>query len=89
MGNINVGRVILGGLLAGLVINIGESVLNLFVVAQGMDQALKARNLSVEPEMVKLDGVFKECGLFEVPLNLGYDIETKVQIAVVRQMEKK
>jgi hypothetical protein len=45
MGNINVGRVILGGLLAGLVINIGETVLNLFVVAQGMDHALKARNL--------------------------------------------
>jgi len=45
MGNINVGRVILGGLLAGLVINIGETVLNVFVVAQGMDHALKARNL--------------------------------------------
>src|SRR5262245_52354536 len=54
-----------------------------------ISKALKARNLSVEPEMVKLDGVFKECGLFEVTLNLGYDIETKVQIAVVRQLEKK
>ena len=54
-----------------------------------ISKALKARNLSVEPDMVKLDGVFKECGLFEVPLNLGHDIETKVQIAVVRQIEKK
>ena len=45
MGNINVGRVIIGGLLAGLVINIGETILNVVVVAQGMEQALKARNL--------------------------------------------
>lgn len=45
MGNINVGRVLLGGLLAGLVVNISETVLNLFVVAQGMEDALKARNL--------------------------------------------
>ena len=39
--------------------------------------------------MVKVEGVFKECGLYEVPLNLGYDIETKVQIAVVPLQEKK
>ncbi len=54
-----------------------------------ISKALKSRNLAVEPEMVKLDGVFKECGLYEVPLNLGYEIETKVQVAVVRQQEKK
>jgi large subunit ribosomal protein L9 len=54
-----------------------------------ISKALKGRNLSVEPEMVKVEGVFKECGLYEVPLNLVYDIETKVQIAVVRQQEKK
>ena len=45
MGRINVGGVILGGLLAGLVINIGETILNLVVVAQGMEDALRARNL--------------------------------------------
>jgi hypothetical protein len=45
VGKINVGRVILGGLLAGLVINISETVLNLFVVAQPMEEALRARNL--------------------------------------------
>jgi hypothetical protein len=33
MGKINVARVILGGLLAGLIINISETVLNLYVVA--------------------------------------------------------
>jgi large subunit ribosomal protein L9 len=54
-----------------------------------ISKALKGRNLNVEPDMVKVEGVFKECGLYEVQLNLGHDIETKVQIAVVRQQEKK
>ena len=34
MGKINVARVILGGLLAGLIINISEYVLNIYVVAE-------------------------------------------------------
>jgi uncharacterized membrane protein len=34
MGKINVGRVILGGLVAGLIINISEYVLNTYVVAE-------------------------------------------------------
>jgi len=45
MGNINLGRVIAGGLLAGLVINISETILNVVVVAADMEAALKARNL--------------------------------------------
>jgi hypothetical protein len=45
MGTINVARVVLGGLVAGLVVNIGETILNLFVVARGMEDALRARNL--------------------------------------------
>jgi hypothetical protein len=45
MGRINIGRVILGGLLAGLVINITETVLNVVVLAQAMEDALRARNL--------------------------------------------
>jgi hypothetical protein len=45
MGKINVGRVILGGLLAGLVVNIGETLLNVVVAAQAMEDALRARNL--------------------------------------------
>ena len=44
MGRINVARVILGGLVAGLVINIGETILNLVVVGQAMEDALRARN---------------------------------------------
>lgn len=34
MGGINYGRVILGGLLAGLVINVGESISHLFLFAE-------------------------------------------------------
>jgi hypothetical protein len=44
MGKINLGRVILGGLLAGLVINISEFVLNTYVVGADMDAAMKAMN---------------------------------------------
>jgi hypothetical protein len=45
MGKINIGRVIAGGLLAGLVINIGETVLNAVVIADQMNAAVAARNL--------------------------------------------
>ena len=45
MGKINVGRVFAGGLLAGLVINIGESLLNAVVIADAMNAAVAARNL--------------------------------------------
>ena len=44
---INVGRVVAGGLLCGLVINISETILNVLVVAGDMEAALKARNLPV------------------------------------------
>ena len=44
MGRINVARVILGGLLAGLVINLSETILNLVVVAQAMEDAFRALN---------------------------------------------
>lgn len=42
---INVGRVVGGGLLCGLVINVSETILNLFVVAADMEAVLKERNL--------------------------------------------
>jgi hypothetical protein len=45
MGQINVGRVVAGGLLAGLVISISEFILNMYVVAAPMEEALKAHNL--------------------------------------------
>ena len=45
MGKINVARVILGGLLAGLIVNIGETVLNVVVLASQMESVTKARNV--------------------------------------------
>ncbi len=40
MGRINVGRVILGGLVAGLVVNVGEFIFNGVLVADTMEAAM-------------------------------------------------
>lgn len=45
MGKIKIGRVLLGGLLAGVILNVGETVLNVVVAGQAMETALAARNL--------------------------------------------
>ena len=45
MGRVNMGRVIVGGLIAGVVINASEFVLNTFVVADDMNAAMKAMNV--------------------------------------------
>ncbi|MGI8782911.1 MAG: hypothetical protein ACR2L2_04565 [Acidobacteriota bacterium] len=45
MGTINTGRVILGGLLAGLVLNVGEFLFREIVVKQQQDASLQAMNL--------------------------------------------
>jgi hypothetical protein len=45
MTQMNIGRVIAGGLLAGLVVNVGETILNMVVIADDMQSALEARNL--------------------------------------------
>ena len=54
-----------------------------------ISRTLKGKNLKVEPEMVKLEliGIIKECGLYEVDLNLGYDITSKVKVMVVPQKQ--
>jgi hypothetical protein len=44
MGSINMGRVVIGGLVAGLIINISEFVLNGVVLGADMNNALKALN---------------------------------------------
>jgi large subunit ribosomal protein L9 len=61
------------------------------VAAPDISKSLKGKNLKVEPEMVALEGVIKECGLYEVNLNLGYDITSQVKVMVVpqKQAEKK
>lgn len=45
MGQINWARVIMGGLLAGLVMNISETILNVPIVGPQMEAQLKAMNL--------------------------------------------
>jgi len=45
MGKVNVGRVILGGLVAGVVINIGEFLLNAVIMKSDWDAAMAALNL--------------------------------------------
>jgi large subunit ribosomal protein L9 len=54
------------------------------VGAAEISRALKGKNLVVEPDMVKLVDAIKECGIFpEVKLHLGYDIEAKIEVAVI------
>jgi len=49
-----------------------------------ISKTLKLKNLQVETEMVKLEHPIKEANtLTEVPLNLGYNIEAKIQVLVV------
>lgn len=45
MAGIRMGKVVLGGLAAGLIINIGETILNVLLLGAEMEQALQARNL--------------------------------------------
>ena len=45
MGRINIGRVILGGLVAGLVINLGEYILNELVMKSQWDAVMAGYNL--------------------------------------------
>lgn len=49
MKKINVGRVLLGGLIAGVVLNIGEFLLNGVVLVEDMKSDLQRLNLPAEP----------------------------------------
>lgn len=53
------------------------------VGAAEISKALKAKNLLVEEEMVRIEGAIKETGIYAVKLNLGYDIETELTVAVI------
>ena len=53
MGRINLGRVLVGGLLAGLIINISESILNGMLLAEEMNAAMVALNKPpIAPAMI-------------------------------------
>lgn len=45
MGTINIGKVIVGGLVAGVVINVSEFVLNMYVIGKDMEAAMARMNL--------------------------------------------
>ena len=45
MGKINTQRVVIGGLLAGLIINISEFILNMMVIGEDMNAAMARLNL--------------------------------------------
>ena len=54
-----------------------------------ISQALKTKGLEVEAGQIKLEAPIKECGVYEVKLSLGYEIESQVQVAVLPKEEKK
>ncbi len=54
MGNINMGRVILGGLVAGLVLNIGEFLLNGIVLADQMKTFMTQHNFTEPPHFIAI-----------------------------------
>ena len=61
MARINVKGVVIGGLLAGLIINIGETILNIPVLGAQLEAAMKALNLppvGMGPVVVFLIGGF-------------------------------
>jgi len=52
------------------------------VGAAEISKVLKSRGLVIEPEMVKLEAGIKETGIYEIPLHLGFEIETTVKIGI-------
>ena len=54
MGNINMGRVILGGLVAGLVLNIGEFLLNGVLLAEQMKTFMTQHNFTEPPNFIAI-----------------------------------
>src|SRR5262245_39010871 len=59
------------------------------VAAPEIARGLKSKGLPIEVEMVRLEGPIKEMGVYAIKLNLGYDIETEVKVAVIKTQEKK
>ena len=59
------------------------------VGAPEISKGLKAMNLTVDQEMVRLEGPIKECALYAVKLHLGYEIDSEIKVLVVKQQEKK
>ena len=52
-------------------------------------KALRSKNLLVDADAIKMEGPIKELALYAVKVQLGYEIDSEVQVVVVRQAEKK
>jgi large subunit ribosomal protein L9 len=59
------------------------------VGAPEISKALKTQNMNVDPEMIRLEGPIRECALYAVKVNLGYEIESEIKVLVVNQQQKK
>ena len=57
------------------------------VAAPEISKGLKTKGLLIEIDMVKLEGPIKETGLYAIKLNLGYEIETEVKVAVIKSQK--
>ena len=73
MNNINLGRVVLGGLLAGLVLNIGEIMFNDFVLGTQMKAFLAEHN-------------FKEPGVHFIAVAVGLTFVMGIVLVLVYAM---
>jgi large subunit ribosomal protein L9 len=59
------------------------------VGAPEISKALKAMNLNVEAEAIRLEGPIKEVALYAVKVHLAPEIETEVKVIVVGQAGEK
>lgn len=50
--------------------------------------ALKKQNFKLDPEVIKLEGVIKELGLYEVKIQLANEIETMIKVLVIGQAQE-
>jgi large subunit ribosomal protein L9 len=57
------------------------------VAAPEIARGLRAKGMNIDPEMVRLEGPIKETGLYAIKLNLGYEIETEVKVAVIKMQK--
>ncbi len=57
------------------------------VASPEISRGLKAKGLLIEHDMVRLEGPIKETGLYAIKLNLGYEIETEVKVAVIKSQK--
>jgi len=86
MSNINLGRVVLGGLLAGLVLNIGEFLLNDFVLGNQIKEFMARHNfaepggnfIAVAVGLTFVMGIVLVLGYAMIRSRLGPSVKTAI-----------